>query len=146
MGAVAVTDQAIVNEAHQQGKVVPNRKRDSGPNISSGNANKQAYDALTSTTAAGAYVAYPKKGMHEWIGSVDINSLYPSIIRALNMSPETIVGQFQPDYTNLIINKKYEEGKTFAEAWEGMFSSAEYELIINTVSYTHLTLPTKVYV
>jgi len=139
MGAVAVTDQAIVNEAHQQGKVVPNRKRDHGPNISSGNANKQAYDALTSTTAAGAYVAYPKKGMHDWIGSVDINSLYPSIIRALNMSPETIVGQFQPDYTNLLINKKYEEGKTFAEAWEGVFASVEYDLIINKDKDKELT-------
>lgn len=42
----------------------------------------------------GAYVLEPKVGMHEWIGSVDINSLYPSAIRTINISPETIRGQF----------------------------------------------------
>lgn len=42
----------------------------------------------------GAFVLEPKVGMHEWIGSVDINSLYPSAIRSINISPETIRGQF----------------------------------------------------
>jgi DNA polymerase elongation subunit (family B) len=42
----------------------------------------------------GAIVLNPKIGMHEWIGSVDINSLYPSVIRALNISPEMFRGQF----------------------------------------------------
>lgn len=42
----------------------------------------------------GAYVLYPQIGMHEWIGSIDINSLYPSAIRSINISPETIIGQF----------------------------------------------------
>jgi DNA polymerase elongation subunit (family B) len=45
----------------------------------------------------GAYVLEPKVGMHEWIGSVDINSLYPSAIRSINISPETIRGQFVED-------------------------------------------------
>lgn len=42
----------------------------------------------------GAVVLTPKVGMHNWIGSVDINSLYPNTIRSLNISPEMIVGQF----------------------------------------------------
>ncbi len=42
----------------------------------------------------GAYVLDPKKGMHEWLGSIDINSLYPSSIRSINISPETLIGQF----------------------------------------------------
>ena len=76
MGAVAVTEQAIVNEAHRRGVIVPGRvKRGEGE----------------TTAAAGAYVATPKKGLHDWIGSIDINSLYPSVIRALNMGPESIV-------------------------------------------------------
>ena len=83
MGAVAVTEQGIINEAHRRGMIVPNRvRREPG-----------------SEPAAGAYVAYPKKGIHEWIGSVDLNSLYPSVIRALNMGPETIVGQLRQDGT-----------------------------------------------
>lgn len=42
----------------------------------------------------GAIVMTPTPGMYDWIGSIDINSLYPNIIRSLNISPEMIVGQF----------------------------------------------------
>ena len=42
----------------------------------------------------GAIVMTPKIGLHEWVGSVDINSLYPNTIRSLNISPEMIIGQF----------------------------------------------------
>jgi DNA polymerase elongation subunit (family B) len=37
----------------------------------------------------GGYVSDPITGKHEYIGSFDLNSLYPSIIRSLNLSPET---------------------------------------------------------
>lgn len=43
---------------------------------------------------AGATVLEPKVGMHDWLSSIDIKSLYPSTIRAINISPETIIGQF----------------------------------------------------
>ncbi len=46
------------------------------------------------TKAKGAFVLIPRKGVHDMIGSVDINSLYPSAIRSNNISPETIIGQF----------------------------------------------------
>lgn len=42
----------------------------------------------------GAYVLDPKVGMHEYVGSIDVKSLYPSGIRSLNISPETVRGQF----------------------------------------------------
>jgi DNA polymerase elongation subunit (family B) len=45
----------------------------------------------------GALVLLPQIGMHENFGSIDINSLYPSAIRSLNISPETIRGQFKRD-------------------------------------------------
>ena len=116
MGAVAVTEQGIINEAHKRGFIVPNRiRREPG-----------------SEPAAGAYVAYPKKGIHSWIGSVDINSLYPSAIRALNMGPETIVGQLRQDYTkNYIDEQMIRNKKSFAAAWEGQFGSLEYELVMD---------------
>jgi len=110
MGAVAVTEQAIINEAHKRGMIVPNR------------VNRDGID----TQAAGAYVAYPKKGIHEWIGSLDINSLYPSAIRALNMGPETIVGQLRQDGTKEYIDGQMAKNKSFASAWEGIFGSLEY--------------------
>ncbi len=116
MGAVATTEQAIINEAHRRDYVVPDRVR-------------QAKD---NTQAAGAYVAFPKKGFHEWIGSMDLNSLYPSVFRALNMAPETIIGQLRPDYTDEeITNKMSLEKKSFADAWLGKFGSNEYDYVIN---------------
>ena len=116
MGAVAVTEQAIINEAHRRGLVVPNRP-------------KRNEDE--STQAAGAYVAYPKKGLHDYIGSMDLNSLYPSAIRALNMGPETIVGQLRQTYTDEYIeNQMTAHKKSFAAAWEGLFGSLEYEAVM----------------
>jgi len=40
----------------------------------------------------GAYVKDPIPGMHKWIVSFDINSLYPHIIIQYNISPEKIIG------------------------------------------------------
>jgi DNA polymerase elongation subunit (family B) len=113
-GAVAVTEQAIVNEAHRRGMQVPNRREHEG-----------------NTAAAGAYVAFPKKGVHEWIGSMDLNSLYPSIIRAMNMAPETIIGQIRPDLTDEFLhNATTLEKKSFAGAWEGKFATLEYDAVM----------------
>lgn len=39
----------------------------------------------------GAFVKEPKKGMHNWVVSFDLNSLYPHLIMQYNMSPETIM-------------------------------------------------------
>ena len=113
-GAVAVTEQAIINEAHARGMVVPNRK---------------SYDD-DNTQAAGAYVAYPKKGLWQDIGSIDINSLYPSAIRALNMGPETIVGQLRPVATDALISERMSKGMSFAAAWEGLFATLEYTAVM----------------
>ena len=124
MGAVAVTEQAIINEAHQLGMVVPNRNRDEQEN----------------TQAAGAYVATPKAGMHDYIGAVDINSLYPSAIRALNMGPETIVGQLRPIMTDRYIKEKMDKGSSFADAWEGLFGSLEYTAVMNGDTGTEITI------
>ena len=93
MGAVAVTDQAILNEAHSRGLICPDKQHD-----------KTQKHYPQTCTAAGAYVATPKKGFHQWIGSMDLNSLYPSILRSLNMSTETIVGQIRHTLTVPMLN------------------------------------------
>lgn len=52
---------------------------------------------------AGAYVKEPIVGMHDWIMSFDLNSLYPHLIMQYNVSPETKVNNFGHDmFTNLI--------------------------------------------
>jgi DNA polymerase elongation subunit (family B) len=131
MGAVATTEQAIINEAHSQGLVVPNRKARIEPTDD---------DGPSETQAAGAYVAHPKKGMHRDIGAIDINSLYPSAIRALNMGPETIVGQLRPIMTDKLIADRMAQGMSFAAAWEGLFASLEYEAVMRGDVGTEITI------
>ena len=38
------------------------------------------------------YVQSPQQGRHEWVFDLDITSMYPSVIRSLNISPETKIG------------------------------------------------------
>ena len=124
-GAVAVTEQAIVNEAHRRGLC------------------KYLIERITkdNTAAAGAYVAFPKKGVHEWIGSMDLNSLYPSIIRAMNMAPETIIGQIRLDLTDEFLHDATTlEKKSFAGAWEGKFATLEYDAVMEQRRDISLTL------
>jgi len=77
LGTVSYVETAITNHAHYK-------------------MNRIVHDKLISEhdKVEGAVVLTPKIGLHEWIGSVDINSLYPNTIRSLNISPEKIVGQF----------------------------------------------------
>jgi len=117
LGSVALIEQAIVKEIHEQNLIVPSKK----------------FNKLKdhNNTVAGAYVTQPKKGMHEWVGSVDINSLYPSVIRSLNMSPETIMGQFRLDKTISIINERLKKKNTSGgDAWSGFFGVIEYQKVI----------------
>lgn len=116
MGAVANAEQAIINEAHRRGMIVPDRSGESH----SGDL-----------AAAGGWVQYPKKGLHRWVGSSDLNSLYPSVIRALNMSPETIVGQIRLDRTNAEIRSWVAGGKSMTEWWNDRFNTLEMEFVLD---------------
>ena len=140
MGSVAMIEMAIFNEAHERGLVVPDKKR----------KNENAEET---TPAAGAFVATPKRGMHEFVGAVDINSLYPSVIRALNMAGETIVGQVRQTLTDKYmldkgkqlasLKKRFKEGDedvTGAILWENLFGVLEYTAIMNQDRGTMLTI------
>jgi DNA polymerase elongation subunit (family B) len=59
----------------------------------------------------GAYVAYPKNGFSESLVSFDANSLYPSVMISLNMSPETKVGHVEKIGDGYHL--KHVSGKTF---------------------------------
>ena len=47
----------------------------------------------------GAFVKDPILGMHNWVASFDLNSLYPHLIMQYNISPETLVEPH--DYTSV---------------------------------------------
>jgi DNA polymerase elongation subunit (family B) len=77
LGTVSYVETGITNHAHYV-------------------LNKIVHDKIITEhdKVEGAIVLTPTPGLYEYIGSVDINSLYPNIIRSLNISPEMIVGQF----------------------------------------------------
>ena len=126
MGAVQLIDQAIVNAAHDIDLMVPAKVRETEAQ----KEERWAEEEEMGGSVVGAYVADPKPGMHDWIGGVDINSLYPSVIRALNMSPETVIGQIRPDLTDAFIKQQVANKKTFADAWNSVFGSLEYQAVM----------------
>jgi DNA polymerase elongation subunit (family B) len=48
----------------------------------------------------GAYVKDPQVGLHNWVASFDLNSLYPHLIVQYNISPETLVQR--EDYNDVM--------------------------------------------
>ena len=75
----------IITYLHRKGLVVSNKPADGRQLM---NARVENDDEGFS----GAYVKPPIPGLYEWIYSLDLQSLYPSIIISLNISPETKVG------------------------------------------------------
>ena len=73
LGTTAIWDSILYRDLSNRGIIVP----------SNGEKFKSEYP--------GGYVKPPQVGMHDWVVSFDLNSLYPNIIVQWNMSPETIV-------------------------------------------------------
>lgn len=129
MGTVAWFDQACLNFAHKLGLIVPDK-------------DVYAGTEWTDIVPPGAFVQDPVVGVHEWISDTDLNSLYPSIIRCLNMSPETIVAQVKLTKTIPYLWKKIRTNKLWKHqqkaipdwgaAWGGdeLFGTLEYQAIM----------------
>lgn len=124
LGSVAIIEQAILVELHKQGKVAPDKK-----------------DTKQGAPVAGAYVYEPQGGMYNWIASFDINSLYPSVIRMLNISPECLIGQFDISATENKLNRLVDEGvaESRTEAWHHFTGVDEYHEINERRSDQYMT-------
>lgn len=79
MGSMSVIIGACAIRAHYRNKKIPTFVRD----ISDGSQNE------------GAYVSEPVRGFQKYIASFDANSLYPSVMITLNLSPETKMGKIE---------------------------------------------------
>ena len=56
----------------------------------------------------GGYVKDPKVGMHPWVVSFDLNSLYPHLMLQYNMSPETYMdGEREYVTQDMVLNGEY---------------------------------------
>ena len=95
LGTIKLTELAIINYCHYElKKIVPDSKETTGHTIN------------------GAFVLTPQIGMYDWVSGLDVKSLYPSVMRSLNISPDTLVGQF-------VENNR---------AYEAFFKDAEIEM------------------
>ncbi len=61
------------------------------------------------TRYAGAFVKEPKVGMHKWVASFDLDSLYPHLLAQYNISPEMLVpGAFKTTDLDKLLKKEYD--------------------------------------
>ena len=88
----------------------------------------------------GAYVKEPIPGRYEWVASADINSLYPSTIMSLNISPETKVGKVADwnveEFVRGEIKTVTLDGYDFtAEEFKTLLKEKNYAIACNGVLY-----------
>jgi DNA polymerase elongation subunit (family B) len=80
-GTLKLAEFALINFCHHELKRVV----------------KNTTDPTIDRQIDGALVLLPQVGLHEKFGSIDVTSLYPTAIRAINISIEMIRGQFKRD-------------------------------------------------
>jgi DNA polymerase elongation subunit (family B) len=108
MGTVGIWDSLIHKTLFEQNIIVP-------PNT---NSFKSDYE--------GGYVKDPQCGVHDWVCSFDVNSLYPNIIVQWNMSPETIMkGSIEPGITVDRMLAGYKNTRDASMAATGQYFSNE---------------------
>lgn len=80
----------------------------------------------------GGYVKDPQVGMHPWVVSFDLNSLYPHLMLQYNMSPETYIPQRLENVSqDMVLNDDYQnDDPTVSVAANGVCFSNERRGII----------------
>ena len=74
LGTVRYWDTVIYNHLRKKNIVIPQKR-----------------EQEKTEQFEGAYVKDPQVGIHKWVMSFDLNSLYPHLIMQYNISPETLV-------------------------------------------------------
>jgi DNA polymerase elongation subunit (family B) len=123
--STVLNDGAILTYLKRKGIVSPNKPTTYNPNLNISNVikgirNSSLHPAdqeieidkvLKTQEYAGGYLKEPNPGLYEWVIDLDFTSLYPSIIRSLNIGVETLVGR--------IVNKdKYDNQWSLKELKE----------------------------
>jgi DNA polymerase elongation subunit (family B) len=96
-----LNDGAILTYLKRQGIVSPNKPTTINPLL------KES----TTDDYAGGYLKDPIPGLYQWVIDLDFTSLYPSIIRSLNIGIETLVGR-------IVNSGKYDNQWTLNELLE----------------------------
>jgi DNA polymerase I len=98
MASSNMVEYLLMKRAFEEKTIVPNKPKGS------------EYLERSSYTYEGGFVLDPQKGLHEHIAVFDFRSLYPSIIIAHNIDPNTIgcdcCDNTSPEGVNFCLNKK----------------------------------------
>ena len=103
-----VLEGTIVTYLHRKGIVVTDKPQDAKEKMEALDRGEEGF--------IGAYVKDPVPGLYEWVYSLDLQSLYPSIIMSLNISPETKAGfvrnwnleqHFKKEIVAYVVEEKY---------------------------------------
>ena len=90
LGSVKYWDILIYNYLRKKNIIVPQKRKHT--------AKAERYE--------GAYVKDPQVGLHNWVMSFDLNSLYPHLIMEFNISPETLIKQVKNVDVDKLLNQK----------------------------------------
>lgn len=100
---------ALLTYLRRKNLVAPNKRIQSDEEIAFDDTDDDDEDDVG---FEGAYVKDPIPGRYEWVASADINSLYPSVIMSLNISPETKLGVI-PDWDSEKLVRKTQDKFNF---------------------------------
>ena len=96
-------------------------------------------------TVIGGYVKAPQIGMHDWVVSFDLNSLYPHLIMQYNISPEVfreqinIPGETKEGKINNVLNGYFDQvresaiQKNYTLAASGCMFDRDYKGFLPTI-------------
>tara|TARA_Y100000389_G_scaffold109138_1_gene106213 strand:+ start:818 stop:3310 length:2493 start_codon:yes stop_codon:yes gene_type:complete len=107
LGTVRYWDVLIYNYLKEKNIVIPQKK-----------------DHKKAEQFEGAYVKDPIVGMHKWVMSFDLNSLYPHLIMQYNISPETLIPSDEKvpdDMVDKILNGKIKNTTKYCMTPNGAF-------------------------
>jgi DNA polymerase elongation subunit (family B) len=122
--STSLNDGAILTYLKRKGIVSPNKPT----------TYNEALKQSTEDDYAGGYLKDPIPGLYEWVIDLDFTSLYPSIIRSLNMGIETLVGR-------IINSGKYDNKWTIFEL-ENM--KPDHMIIIEKLNDNRTTTKTQI--
>ena len=97
-----MNEGAILKYLRREGIVSPNKPTTHNPSLKAANE-----------TYAGGYLLEPIPGLYFDVIDLDFTSLYPSIIKSLNLGIETLVGRIKVDY-----NATYEQNQSLEKLKE----------------------------
>jgi len=95
---VRMWDAIIYNHLRDQGIVIP------------GNSGNKKWDKFE-----GAYVKDPLVGLHKWVASFDLNSLYPHLIMQYNISPETMLEGRETVNVDYLLDQRFDTSEVKAK-------------------------------